>query len=123
MERGRAGVAGAPVRGVAVAVTAAAEHPVAVLFGVPALRAAAAGVHEEVGDGGELQAQLLRDGELHLLGGTAVLSEDGDQGATLQVGEDQPLLLGHLAALPSPVLLLPFTGCRQQKKFEPQNVF
>lgn len=91
----------------------AAVRPVAVLLRVPALRAAAAGVHEEVGDGGELQAQLLRDGELHLLGGAAVLSEDGDQGATLQVAEDQPLLLWHLTALPSPVLLLPFTGCRR----------
>jgi len=94
---------------VAVAV---AVHPMTVLLRVPAVRAAAACVHEEVGDGGELQAQLLGDGDLHLLGGTAVLSEDGYQGATLQVGEDQSLLLWQLVALSSSVLLLTFTCWR-----------
>lgn len=94
------------MRSVQVAVTV---HPVTMLLRVPAVRTAAARVHEEVGDGGQLQAQLLRDGELHLLGGAAVLSEDGYQGATLQVGEDQSLLLWHLAALSAPVLLLALT--------------
>lgn len=94
---------------------AVAVHPVVVLLSVPAVRAAATRVHEEVGDGGELEAQLLGDGELHLLGGAPVLPENGYQGAALQVGEDQPLLLGHLVAFPSSVLLLPFTCCGEEQ--------
>ena len=43
----------------------------------PFVQAPAAGVHEEVADGGEFEAQLLRDGELHLLGRSLVLLEDG----------------------------------------------
>lgn len=49
----------------------------------PFVQAAAAGIHEEVADGAELQAELLRDGELHLLGRPLVLLEDGQQGAPL----------------------------------------
>lgn len=86
---------------------------VAVLVRVPALWTSAARVHKEVGDGGELQAQLLRDGDLHLLRRTTILPEDGYQGATLQVCEHQPLLLWHLVTLAPSVLLLPFTCCKQ----------
>lgn len=75
----------------------------------PLVDVASAGVHEEVADGGELQAQLLGDGDLHLFGRTAVLSEDGYQGTTLQVCEDQPLLLWHLVTLSSSVFLLTLT--------------
>lgn len=105
------------VGGIAVAVSmgrvhvavAVAEHPVIVLLCVPAVRTAASRVHEEIGNGGELQSQLLGDGDLHLLGRAPVLSKDGYQGATLQVGEDQSRLLWHLVALSSSVLFLAFT--------------
>lgn len=77
----------------------------------PFVQATAAGVHEEVADGAEFEAQLLRDGELHLLGRPLVLLEDGQQGASLQVSEDQPGLLWCAVALLCRVLLLPFAGC------------
>lgn len=108
--RGVGIAANVSVSGVHVAV-----RPVtSVLLDVPAIRTAAARVHEEIGDGGKLQAQLLGDGELHLLGGTAVLSEDGYQGTSLQVCEDQSLLFGHLVALASSVFLLAFTCWRHK---------
>lgn len=69
---------------------------------LPAVHTPPAGIHEEVADSVELQAQLLRDGHLHLLGRALVLLEDGNQGAALEVREDQPLLLG----LQAPVFLL-----------------
>lgn len=87
-------------------------------FVVPAVHAAPAGVHEEVADGGQLQAQLLRDGDLHLLAGPLVLLEDGDECATLQVGEDQPLLLGSQAAVFVLLLLLPLAGCTASREKE-----
>lgn len=43
----------------------------------PLVDVAASGVHEEVADGGELQAQLLGDGDLEVLGWPVVLPEDG----------------------------------------------
>lgn len=79
----------------------------------PFVQAPAAGVHEEVADGGEFKAQLLRDGELHLLGRSLVLLEDGQQGAPLQVSEDQPRLLWCAVALLRCVLLLPFARCEE----------
>lgn len=78
----------------------------------PFVQAATAGVHEEVADCAELKAQLLRDGELHLLGRPFVLLKDGQQGAPLQVSEDQPGLLWCAVALLGRVLLLPFAGCQ-----------
>lgn len=83
---------------------------------MPAVHATTARIHKEVADGAELQAELLGDGDLHFLGGAAVLSEDGYQGATLQVGEDQSLLLWHLVAVSSSVLLLTFTCWREEGK-------
>lgn len=77
----------------------------------PFVQAPAAGVHEEVADRSEFEAKLLRDGELHLLGWPLVLLEDGQQGAALQVGEDQPGLLWRAVALLRRVLLLPFARC------------
>lgn len=77
----------------------------------PFVQAAAAGVHEEVADGAELQAKLLRDGELHLLGRPLVLLEDGQQGAPLQVSEHQPGFLWCAVAILGRVLLLPFACC------------
>lgn len=75
----------------------------------PFVQAPASSVHEEVADGGEFKAQLLRDGELHLFGRPLVLLEDGQQGAPLQVCEDQPRLLWCVVALLRRVLFLPFT--------------
>lgn len=66
---------------------------------VPAVHAAAARIHEEVADGAELQAELLGDGDLHFLGWTLVLLEDGDECAALQVSEDQTLFLGRRVAV------------------------
>lgn len=77
----------------------------------PAVHAAAPRVHEEIADGVELQAELLRDGDLHFLGRPLVLLEDGDQGAPLQVGEHQALLLGLQRALLLLLLLLPLASC------------
>lgn len=78
----------------------------------PFVQATAAGVHEEVADSGEFEAQLLRDCELHLFGRPLVLLEDGQQGAPLQVREDQPRLLWCVVAILRRVLLLPFACCR-----------
>lgn len=77
----------------------------------PAVHASAPRVHEEIADGVELQAELLRDGDLHFLGRSLVLLEDGDQRAPLQVGEHQALLLGLQRALLLLLLLLPLAGC------------
>lgn len=82
----------------------------------PFVQAAAAGVHEEVAYGGEFEAQLLGDGELHLLGRPLVLLEDGQQGAPLQVREDQPRLLWCVVAILRRVLLLPFARCQVEKR-------
>lgn len=84
----------------------------------PFVQTAASGIHEEVADGGQFKAQLLRDGELHLLGGALVLLKDGQQGAPLQVSEDQPRLLWCVVALFGRVLLLPFACYRRGKKGE-----
>ena len=84
----------------------------------PFVQAPAAGVHEEVADGGEFEAQLLRDGELHLLGRPLVLLEDSQQGAPLQVGEDQPRLLRRAVSLLRRVLLLPFASCKEEGRQE-----
>lgn len=62
---------------------------------LPLLQAAAPGVHEEVADGGELQAQLLGDGDLHLFRRALVLLEDGEECSALEVSEHQAgFLLG-----------------------------
>lgn len=66
---------------------------------VPAVNAAAASIHEEVADGAELQSELLGNGDLHFLGWTLVLLEDGDERASLQVSEDQALFLGRRVAV------------------------
>lgn len=77
---------------------------------VPAVHAAAARIHEEVADGAELQAKLLRDGDLHFLGWALVLLEDGDECAALQVSEDQTLFLGCCVAVLVLLLFFAFAG-------------
>lgn len=85
----------------------------------PLVDVAAASVHEEVADGGELQAQLLGDGDLQLFGRAVVLPKDGQERAPLQVREHQPGALGALVALQlALLLLLPLAGCRQEDKRE-----
>lgn len=83
----------------------------------PLVQIASAGVHEEVADGGELQAQLLGDGDLQLFGRAVVLPEDGHERAPLQVREHQPGALRALVAFQLALLLL-FTlaGCRHTDK-------
>lgn len=62
---------------------------------LPLLQAAAPSIHEEVADGGELQAQLLGNGYLHLFGRALVLLEDGKECSALEVSEHQAgFLLG-----------------------------
>lgn len=83
----------------------------------PLVEVASAGVHEEVADGGELQAQLLGDGDLQLFGRAVVLPEDGQERAPLQVREHQPGALRALVALQlALLLLLPLAGCRHMDK-------
>lgn len=90
----------------------------------PLVEVASAGVHEEVADGGELEAQLLRDGDLQLFGRAVVLPEDGQERAALQVGEHQPGTLGALVALQLVLLLLlPFARCRQKEKKKKKLIF
>lgn len=79
----------------------------------PLVKAPAACVHEEVADGGQLQTQLLGDGDLELLGRTFVLLEDGVESPPLHVREHQPGLLAHVPPLaPHVVLLLTLARCR-----------
>ena len=88
-----------------------------VLGVLPLVLGAAAGVHEEVTDGAELEAELLRDGDLHLFGGPLRLLKNGLQGAPLEVGKDQARLLGGVGVLLLLLLLLffPFAGCGRRK--------
>lgn len=72
----------------------------------PLVDIASAGIHEEVADRGQLQAELLGDGDLQFLGRTVVLPEDGHKGAPLQVSEHQPGSLRALVALHLALLLL-----------------
>lgn len=83
----------------------------------PLVDVASARVHEEVADGGELQTQLVGDGDLQLFGGAVVLPEDGQERAPLQVREHQPGALRALVAFQfALLLLLPLAGCRANKK-------
>lgn len=82
----------------------------------PLVQAPASRVHKEVADCGQLQAQLLGDGELQLLGRTLVLLEDGVERPPLHVREHQPGLLGHTAPLaPAVVLFLTLTCCTARR--------
>lgn len=83
----------------------------------PLVEVASAGVHEEVADSGELQAQLLGDGDLQLFGWAVVLPEDGHECTPLQVREHQASALWALVALQlALLLLLTLAGCRQTDK-------
>lgn len=83
----------------------------------PLVQAPAPSVHEEVADRGQLEAQLLGDGELQLLGRTLVLLEDGVERPPLHVREHQPGLLGHVPSLASAVvLLLALARCKGGEK-------
>lgn len=92
---------------------------------LPLLQAAPAGIHEEVADGGELQAQLLGDGDLHFFGGALVLLEDGKKCSALEVGENQAGFL--LGVVPLFVRLLLFAlagwgkGGQRQRESERQE--
>lgn len=77
---------------------------------LPLLQAAPPGVHEEVADGGELQAQLLGDGDLHFFGGALVLLEDGEERSALEVREHQARFLLGVVPLFVRLLLFAFAG-------------
>lgn len=72
----------------------------------PFVEAASAGVHEEVADSAELEAQLLRDGQLHFFGWTFVFFKDGQKCSPLQIGENQPRFLWCIASVFAGILLL-----------------
>lgn len=79
-------------------------------FFAPAVEVSAAGIHEEVADCGELEAQLLCNGHLQFFGRPLVLSEDRHKCTSLQVCEDQPSTLWSLVPLLLRLFLfLPFT--------------
>lgn len=77
---------------------------------LPLLQAAPPGVHEEVADGGELQAQLLGDGDLHFFGRALVLLEDGEKRSALEVRENQARFLLGVVPLFVRLLLFAFAG-------------
>lgn len=77
---------------------------------LPLLQAAPPGVHEEVADGGELQAQLLGDGDLHFFGRALVLLEDGEKRSALEVRENQARFLLGIVPLFVRLLLFAFAG-------------
>ena len=64
---------------------------VALVF--PFVHAAAPSVHEKIRHGGDLEAELLRNGHLHFLRGPLGLLEYGLQGASLYISEHKPRLL------------------------------
>lgn len=80
----------------------------------PLIKAPAACIHEEVADRGQLQTQLLGDGDLELFGWTLVLLEDGVESPPLHVREHQPGLLAHVPPLAPPVVLLLTLACCEQ---------
>lgn len=81
---------------------------------LPLLQAAAPGIHEEVADSRKLQAQLLGNGDLHLLGWAFVLLEDGEERSALEVGEHQAGFL--LGIVPVFVWFLLFAFARLKGK-------
>lgn len=54
---------------------------------MPFLQAAAPGIHEEITDSGQLQPELLGNGDLHLLRRALILLEDGEERSALEVCE------------------------------------
>lgn len=83
---------------------------------MPFLQAAAPGVHEEVTDSGQLQPELLGDGDLHFLRRALVLLEDGEERPALEVGEHQAGFL--LGVVPVFVRFLLFALARLRERQE-----
>jgi len=71
----------------------------------PLIQASAARIHKEVADCGQLEAQLLGDGDLQLFRRTLVLLKDGVERPPLHIREHQPGLLRHIPPLVSSVVL------------------
>lgn len=86
-------------------------------FFLPSVHAPPASVHEEITDRVELQAKLLRDCYLHLLGRTLIFFEDGDEGASLEVCKYQSLLLGLKVSVFLLFLFFTFTSWKTQKRW------
>lgn len=83
---------------------------------LPLLQAAAPGIHEEVADGCELQAQLLGNGDLHLFGRALVLLEDGEERSALEVGEHQAGFLLGIVPVLAGLLLFAFARWKGERK-------
>ena len=78
---------------------------------------APAGVHEKVGHGGHLQAQLLGDRCLHLFGRTLCFFVNGHQCAPLDVREHQARLLRPRVLRPTrQVVVFPLACCNKETK-------
>lgn len=87
----------------------------------PLVQAATACIHEEVTDCGQLQAQLLGDGQLQLFGRALVLLEDGMECPPLYVCEHQPRLLSNTPPIVSPVVLFLALACEASLTCEPER--
>lgn len=86
----------------------------------PLVQAATACIHEEVTDSGQLQAQLLGDGQLQLFGWALVLLENGMERPPLHVCEHQPRLLCNISPIISPVVLFFALACETSLTCEPE---
>lgn len=86
----------------------------------PLVQAAAACVHEEVTDRGQLQTQLLGDGYLELFGWTLVFLEDGMECPPLHICEHQPRLLGYVSPIIPPMVLFFALACEASLTCEPE---
>lgn len=87
----------------------------------PLIEAPAACVHKEVADCGQLEAQLLGNGELQLFGWTLVLLEDGVERPPLHICEHQPGFLCHVPPLVSAVILFFTLTCEASLTCEPER--
>lgn len=77
----------------------------------PFVQTAAPGIHKEVANGGELQTQLLSNGDLKVLGRALVLMKDGVECAALDIRENQPMPLRNVVSVGFALLLFfPFAG-------------
>lgn len=89
---------------------------------MPFLQAAAPGIHEEVTDSGQLQPELLGNGNLHFLGRALILLEDGKECSALEVREHQAGFLLGVVPVFVWFLFFAFACWRGKKKRKREGV-